>query len=258
MDLATLAESFSHTLLSLSGARPLHFTISYNSQITAGNRYVTGHGWTLYTPGDVGHWTHNFEGKATFVAGTPNQVNLLVAHRRWTFVQNGSSYQIVGHASAYDSLVLHNNGSYTLTTKDQSTYTFSGPGLYLTQITNPHRQAIVIARTPSGHITTVTEPVSGKSLSFTYGTTGNSAGRITTITNPAGRSVSLAYNNNGMLTQVTEANGGTTSFTYDSARHLLAELDAHGNILTSNTYNTAHGYVMTQVDARGHQVLLYL
>jgi RHS repeat-associated protein len=252
VDLATLAETFSHTLLSVSGARPLEFTISYNSQLTAGNRYVTGQGWTLYTPGDVGHWTHNFEGQATLVAGTPNQVNLLVAHRRWAFLQNGSSYQIVGHASPYDSLVGHTDGSYTLKTKDQSTYTFSGSALYLTRVTNPHGQAIVIVRNSSGDITTLREPVSGKSLSFTYGTTGNSAGRITHVTS-AGRSASLAYNNSGMLTQITEANGGITSFTYDSARHLLTETDAHGNILTNNTYNAAHGYVMTQVDGRGHQ-----
>ena len=35
--MATLAETFSHTLLTLSGARTLEFTISYNSQLTAGN-----------------------------------------------------------------------------------------------------------------------------------------------------------------------------------------------------------------------------
>ena len=194
IDLATLAETFSHTLLSLSGARTLEFTISYNSQITGGNQYITpagrSHDWTLYTPGDIGHWTHNFEGQATFVAGTggaANKVILLVAHRRWTFVQNGSSYQHFDQSSPYDSLILHANGVITLRTKDQSTYAFSGPGLYLTKVTNPHGQAIVIARNGSGHITTITEPASGKSLSFTYGTTGHSAGRITpSPTQPVG------------------------------------------------------------------------
>lgn len=267
VDLATLAETFSHTLLSLSGARSLEFTISYNSQITAGNHYIAAPSggrspyWTLYAPGDVGHWTHNFDGQAAFFAGTggaANKVILLVAHRRWTFVQNGSSYQTSDQSSAYDSLVLHANGSYTLTTKDQSTYTFSGPGLYLTKVTNPHGQAIVILRNTSGKIATITEPVSGKHFSFTYGTSGNAAGRITTITDSTGRSVSLTYDSNSMLTQITEANGGTTSFTYDSGRHLLTEADAQGNILTTNAYNTdavnfALGYVTTQSEARGNQ-----
>lgn len=267
VDLATLAETFSHTLLSLSGARSLEFTISYNSQITAGNHYIAAPSggrspyWTLYTPGDIGHWTHNFDGQAAFFAGTggaANKVILLVAHRRWTFFQNGSSYQTSDQSSAYDSLVRHANGSYTLTTKDQSTYTFSGPGLYLTKVTNPYGQAIVIARNTSGRIARATEPVSGKSLSFTYGTSGNAAGRITTITDSAGRSVSLTYDSNSMLTQITEANGGTTSFAYDYPRHLLTVWDAQGNILTNNAYNTdpvtaALGYVTTQRDARGNQ-----
>jgi RHS repeat-associated protein len=265
VDLTTLGETVNHPLLTLSGARGLEFTISYNSTLSGGDQYITpssgGPYWTLYTPGDVGHWTHNFDGQAAYFpgsGGTSNEVIILIAHRRWTFFQNGSAYQSFDQSSAYDSLVNNADGSYTLTTKDQKTYTFSGPRLYLTRVTNPHGQAIVISRNNTGQITTITEPVSGKYFSVTYGTSGNSAGRITTVTDSAGRSVGLAYDSDSMLAQITEANGSTTSFTYDSGRHLLTEADARGNILTSNTYVTAHsaaypiGSVINQMDARGN------
>ncbi len=268
VDLATGSETVNQTVLALSGARELDFTISYNSQLTAGNMYVSNPSggaspyWTLYTPGDLGHWTHNYDGQAAYFPGTGGAASLVIiqiSHRRWTFVQHGTSYQTFDQSSAYDSLVKTAGGGYILTTRDQSTYTFSGSGLYLTKTTNRHGQAINIARNASGQITTITEPVSGKYFALTYGTAGNSAGRVTTITDSAGRSVSLNYDSNSLLTQITEANGGTTSFTYDSLRHLLTEADAQGNVLTSNSYDlgTADttgglGYVTAQQDARGN------
>jgi len=266
VDLATLGETVNHPLLTLSGARSLEFTISYDSTLSGGDQYITptnggGAYWTLYTPGDIGHWTHNFEGQATYVSGSggsSNEVIILISHRRWTYFQNGNTYQTFDQSSAYDSLAKNADGSYTLTTKDQSTYTFSGTGLFLTRVTNPHGHAIVISRNNAGQITTITEPVSGKYFSIIYGTSGNSAGRITTVTDSAGRSVGFAYDTNSMLTQITEANGSPTSFIYDSSRHLLTEADAQGNVLTSNTYITDPtslfpiGSVTNQMDARGN------
>ena len=124
VDLATLGEMAVHPLLTMSGARDLDFKIYYDSTITGGNQYIASPSaggcpyWTLYTPGDVGHWTHNFDGQAAYFpgsGGTSNMVVILLSHRRWTFIQNGSGYQPFDQSSAYDSLGANPDGSYTLT-----------------------------------------------------------------------------------------------------------------------------------------------
>ena len=82
--------------------------------------------------------------------------------------------------------------------------TGSGTNLYLTHVTNPHGQALIIDRnSDNGQINTITEPVSGEYLSFTYGTAGNNfPAPIINISDSAGRTVSLSYDGNDMLTNV--------------------------------------------------------
>src|SRR5205823_6479979 len=80
VSLAQGAETVTHPLLSLSGARALNFSLSYNSQLSGGNKLITPSGggathWTLYTPGDVGHWTHSFEGQAAEFTDSAGAVN---------------------------------------------------------------------------------------------------------------------------------------------------------------------------------------
>lgn len=267
VSLAQGAETVTHPLLSLRGARPLEFAVSYNSQLSAGNQFLLPAAgvryWTLYTPGDVGHWTHSYDGQGGEFGdpdGTVKMVVLLLQHRRHTFLKTATGYSTFDQDAAYETLTRATDGSYTLTTKDQSQYTFTGAGLYLTRVTNPFGQVLIIARDSHGRLLTVTEPISGKHLSFTYGTTGTAAGRIIQVTDSAGRSANLAYDANDMLAQVQEAHLPrtdakeikTTSFTYDSGRHLLKELDSKGYELTSNVYDK-RGHVVGQTDARGRE-----
>lgn len=266
VDFGSGAETYSHSMLSINGASRLELEISYNSLLSAANIYITNPSsgfapyWLIYTPGDLGHWSHNFEGHAQYAqvsyssVQSSGQVTIILNHRRWIFTQNGTNWVNSKQDSLYDNLTS-NGYDYIMTTKDQTSYTFSATNsYYLTQIKNPHGQILTISRNTNNpsQIISVNEPVSGKKLIFTYGENGAASSLVTTVSDSSGRQVHFAYDSNSMITNVIEANGLNTSYTYDTNRQMLTESDSHGNILTANQYD-ANFRVIQQTDARGNQ-----
>ena len=159
------------------------------------------------------------------------------------FTMSGTSF--VAPAWAPATLTQNPDGTYTfLRLHDRRSYVFSSSGQLIRIV---DRNGDTTSLTYSGsQLTTVTDPA-GRSLTFTYGANGD----IASVTDPAGRSVSLAYDSAGDLTSITDPANGVTSFTYDSAHHALTMTDPRGGVLT-NTYDPL-GRVTAQTDPAGRK-----
>ncbi len=96
-----------------------------------------------------------------------------------------------------------------------------------------------------GLITQITEPA-GRSLTLAY----DGAGRITSATDPIGRVVQYAYDAQGRLSTVTEPAGGVTRYTYDSNHRILTVTDPRNITYLTNEYDV-QGRVTRQTQADG-------
>jgi len=128
------------------------------------------------------------------------------------------------------------DGSADLRFKDGVIYHFVGGGGYLVSISDPNGNTVTITRvvgTPD-RITSVTDPV-GRSLTLQY----DAQNRITSITDPLMRSVTYTYHASGRLQTVTNPMGGTMAYGYD-ANGLLTTITNERNIVVAqNVYDPA-------------------
>ncbi len=129
-------------------------------------------------------------------------------------------------------------GGWKLVRRPHSTFTFNSSGRLtaMSQITG----ATTTLAYASGKLDTVTDPI-GRTLTYSYGTDG----RVSTVTGPGARSVTYDYDAAGDLRSVTDAAGETTTMTYDDHR-MVTRVDPEGGT-TVNTYDT-EGRVATQTD----------
>jgi RHS repeat-associated protein len=141
------------------------------------------------------------------------------------------------------TLAKNGDGSYTFTRfQGEATYGFSAAGR-LTSESDLNGYLTRLAYTPAGRLTSVTDPA-GRKLSFTY-----SGSHIATARDPLGRTYRYGYSATGNLVKVTDPLGRSWSFTYDGKHRLVALTDPRGG-KTANTYN-ASGRVTAQVDPDG-------
>lgn len=139
-------------------------------------------------------------------------------------------------------LTKNSDGSFTLTRHDLSKLTFDTSGR-LVQETDRNGYATILAYSGS-QLTSVIDPA-GRSLALAY----NSSGLLASVTDPLPRTVSYSYDASGNLTGVVDPAVGSWSFTYDSAHHLLSMTDPRLGTL-SNAYDSS-GRVTSQTDPLG-------
>ena len=96
----------------------------------------------------------------------------------------------------------------------------------------------------NGHVASRTDAM-GHSTSYGY----NSAGQLTSVTNPDYATTTIGYASGGQVSSVTDADGNTTSYTYNSQGQLLSVTDPLGHT-TSYTYNS-NGQVASATDRDG-------
>ena len=76
-------------------------------------------------------------------------------------------------------------------------------------------------------------------------------GRITSVSDNSGKSVSYSYDSNDCLVSATDAVGENWSYGYDAVNYrMLSKKDPNGNYLIQNTYNE-NGQVAKQVSSNG-------
>jgi RHS repeat-associated protein len=120
---------------------------------------------------------------------------------------------------------------------------------YLSSITDRNGNTTTLTVTPLNsttlRITTITDPV-GRSLNLTY----NSAAQVATVSDPIGRTVTYTYNTTGTLATVTDANGGVTRYQYDNQNRMTSMIDPRGVTMFQDSFD-ANGRVSQQVRPDG-------
>jgi RHS repeat-associated protein len=158
------------------------------------------------------------------------------------FLPNGSGGYLTS-PGLFVTLVQNGDGTYTLTSADQTKTNFSSSGL-LTSVVDRNGNTLTVSYT-GGLPTTVTD-AAGRTLTISY-----TSGHVTSIAAPGSRSYGYAYDGNGNLTDYTDPSGVVTHYTYDSSHRLLTitlnyksgvGADFQTNVVTTLTYDTTSSH----------------
>lgn len=176
------------------------------------------------------HLTTNGDGTTTITAEDGSEVTGAPV--------GGGSY---GFPSWVDSTLTQNgDGTWTFVRHQTQTFVFSSRGQLLS-IADPNGYKTTLSY-GSGRLSTVTDPA-GRALAFAYGANG----LVSSVTDPGSRVTSYGYDGSDDLTSVTDPASGVTSFTYDGNHQLVTMTDPRGGVLT-NVYDGL-GRVTSQTDA---------
>ncbi|MBM2809582.1 MAG: repeat-associated core domain protein [Chloroflexi bacterium] len=142
-------------------------------------------------------------------------------------------------------LARNADGTFTATTKDQSTFTFDLPGKL---IRAADRYGNTTTLTYSGtQLTTVSSPSIAVAFNLTYDAT---SGRLTQVSGAPGV-VRFIYDSAGRLSETRDTLDAATHYGYDgTSSRILTITDANNHVQLTNTYD-AQGRVATQKDALG-------
>jgi RHS repeat-associated protein len=194
------------------------------------------------TRGRLGQgWTDSYSASLAFQANGD-----VVLHgedgQQVTYVrQADGSY--VGSGGALSTLTA-TGGGYRLVRPDQVVYGFDGAGR-LTSLVDRNGSGLSFGYT-GAQMTTITDGA-GRQISLTY----NADGTVAKVAVPDGRSVAYGYAN-GLLASVVDPAGRTTTYSYDGAGRLTRQVDPDGHAVVQNTYGP-DGRVAQQLDALGNR-----
>jgi RHS repeat-associated protein len=197
---------------------PLEIVRTYNSKIAGGTSSDFGVGWT---------WNYGT------LLETNVDANGVIWYRddgtRAYFKRNFDG-TFSGEDGIYEKLVKE-AGLYRLTNKDQSMLIFDLNGRLGAQ-QDADQNTTVILRNSAGRVTRVDDPT-GRSVTFEY-----SSSRISRITDPLGRTIEYEYASNGAIRRVRKRDQqgvlyATSTYTYGSGGvwELIAVADSDGNNL---------------------------
>jgi YD repeat-containing protein len=142
--------------------------------------------------------------------------------------QNGNFVSPPGDFSRVEQLP---DGTYRRTLPNGTVYNFNAQDR-LARVTDRNNLETDYLYDANGNLTAVRD-AAGQENTFTY-----SGGRVTSITDPAGRTIGLGYDAAGNLVQVTSPDGTQTQYGYD-AGHLLTSHTEPGGQRTTVSYNFA-------------------
>jgi len=157
---------------------------------------------------------------------------------------------------AFAGAVLSNpsSGVYNLRYRSGLTYGFQTSSLgalvaFLTSITDRNGNATTLTLNPSQplQITQITDPV-GRSLTLAY----DGSNRITSVTDPIGRIVRYTYNSQGTLATFTDPAGGVTSYGYDTNNNMIQITDPRGIVQMQNTLDANGRVIKRSARTAGH------
>jgi YD repeat-containing protein len=150
----------------------------------------------------------------------------------WYFTSSGTLA-----APTNQSATLTQNGtqSWTITFHNGEKRVFSYTSGSLTSIVDRNGNTTNLSYDSAGRLTTVTDPAA-RHLYFSYAN--GSSLLVTGITSDFGVSLSYSYDSQGRLTKVTEPDQSTLNFDYN-VQSLIADVkDSNGVILESHTYDS--------------------
>lgn len=231
LTMGNLSENLSLATVSSAFGPTLSFSAMYNSYNADGSRAQvdTGMGYG---------WTHSYN---IFLFSQLGAMFRFDGDGRITRYKVGPGGSYIAAPGYFETLVKNADNSFTLTQKDQTSYTFAtvpntpflvgGPVLRLIRIVDRNGNTTTLTYS-AGNLTTVTDTY-GRSLRFTY----NSQARLTSITDPAGRTTTFQYDSTGRkLTRITDATNHSVQYTYNLLYQLSGKVDRDGRTFS-------YGYV---------------
>ena len=235
IDTGTGAHMLQKELMQINGPNPVSFEISYNSLMLAEG--VLGKGWG-----------HNFEARLE-----PQDDGSIMLHwsanRRNLFkLEADNTYKCSNQACLLDELVKNADGTYLFTRRDHSTYQFDSSGK-LTVQANKHKQALNMSYDGSNHLTSISESISGRTLSLRYN------GDVLASVSDGVHQITFSYDNEHNLTVINNPGGENSVFTYDQTGRVKSETDAEGRQVFRNTYDE-QGRVISQADGKNQISIL--
>lgn len=177
----------------------------------------------------------------------------------WFFGYSGYDSQIQGNVyklaapannSAYVVVYADPNASWLLVFPNGEKRTFDPKTGVLTEILDRNNNATTLTYDSNGRLTTVTD-AAGRHLYYSYGP---STFLVSSVTSDFGESVSYSYDSQGRLSQVTEPDGSIFSYQYDSNSFITAVLDANGKVIEAHTYDSS-GRGLSSSEANGVDAL---
>jgi RHS repeat-associated protein len=217
---------------------PLEVVRTYNNQIAGTVTGDFGFGWT-WNYGTNLNTAADANGGVTWEQPDGAKNYFKKNPGDGSFTPEEGIYSILTYDSA--------SSTYTLTHKDQTKWVFNASGKLVSQV-DTDGNTTTIARDGTGKITTITEPA-GRTLTVLY-----SGNFISKITDPLGRTLNYTYGGANSVTGVTkkEPNGttvyNTCSYTYTGAATAMTGLtDCDGNVLTQTFDTATPKRVVTQV-----------
>jgi len=145
-------------------------------------------------------------------------------------------------AYVFATLVQNLNGTFTFTTKTGTKYQFSAIGRLLS-LSDRNGYVTSFTYNAAGQLTTVTDPA-GRSLHFSY-----RKNLVSSVTDPAGRVVSYLYDAAGDLVRSYDAGRRAWNYSYDAQHRMVGMSDPRGDSTT--TVYDGTGRVVSQTDPMG-------
>lgn len=224
---------YAHSDARLGGeVLPFDFSRTYNSEDPAIGRFGKG-------------WSDSYSVSLGIDPPTGNVVVRAEGGQQYAFTKQANGTYVAGQGVS-DSLVKNGNGTFTLTRRDQRSYSFTTTGV-LTAEKDRNGLGLAFSYT-AGNLTGITD-AANRTVVFTY--TGS---LVTKLTLPDGRSVNFTYTG-GKLTSVSDLRSKVTGYTYSAAGFLTDVMDANGHNLHVD-YN-ADGSVLDQKDGFGNTVFTF-
>jgi YD repeat-containing protein len=206
--------------------QPLRFERSYNAQSS-----------DLYTKPLGYGWTHNYNIRLiTSTAQSGGEAGVVIlqgwAGGRFRFLKNTDNgvYTPLPGIWATLTRTLTAPYTYTLTTVDQTIYTFNAAGLPVA-IRDQRGNLTNLAYTGT-QLIRVADATGQRYLNFGY----DGQGRVFTLTDPINRIITYTYDINGNLSRITDTRGFTWTYSYTGTNnHLLAEVRGPSAMLVERT-----------------------
>ncbi len=234
--------SFTQTDLSFpTSAGELVFQRSYSTGTVDEYTGLLGYGWThnhdarLIFPGDPG--------------GTPDFVRFksVLGNQFLFHIESDGSFR--PWPGVFATLV-ESNGTYTLTTSQQSTFQFSSSG-YLISRQDAQGHAFGYDYDAQGRLIKVSADGGARFIQIGY----DAQNRINSISDHASRQVSYVYDANGDLTSSTDVLGQTWTYVYDTGHRMTQAKDPAG-VQTTVTEYDVEGRAYRQFDGEGNRIVL--
>jgi RHS repeat-associated protein len=163
----------------------------------------------------------------------------------WQYDANTATYR-AATVGLYDQLIKNTNGTWEIIKKNLDTYNFDSLGRLSTIVDKNANITSLAYNYPSDPncVTTITDPA-GRAITLQY-----QNGMLTSISDFTSRTVTFSYTN-GMLTQVIDVLGHTITYTYDNNGYLKTVTDQRGIVIVNNIYDS-QARVIQQRDGRNY------